>query len=64
MSYWKDTYGIKNKDFIEGVIAGVTAYAFWRDGKQRVGVLERDLYNVIEEIKQDLTMPEEENETR
>lgn len=34
--------------FLKGMIAATTSYAIWRNGKQTVGVMERDLHTVIE----------------
>ena len=53
MGYWKDKYGERSKDFVDGVIAGVEAYATWRDGTARVGCTETPLKKAIEEIKRD-----------
>ena len=54
MSYGRERYGLQTRDFILGVIAGVEAYAVWKDGSQHVGIREHYLSDVIEEIKQDL----------
>jgi hypothetical protein len=56
MGYWRDRYGLQTLDFIRGVIAGVEAYAVWKDGRQVVGIREKYLTDVIEEIKKDLGM--------
>ena len=53
-NYWREMYGSRSADFIEGVIAGVSAYAVWVDGQQWVGSLEYKLEDVIEEIKEGL----------
>ena len=50
-SYW-EIYKEKSDDFIEGIIAGITAYAVWKDGKQLIGVSERLLKEEINEIKE------------
>lgn len=52
--YWKDLYGEQSQDFIRGVIAGVEAYAIWKDGKEVVGVLEEKLEDAIKRIKEEL----------
>ena len=39
-NYWKEMYGARTKDFLDGVIAGVEAFAVWKDGKEVVGILE------------------------
>ena len=54
LGIWHDLYGPRGLDFIEGVIAGVEMYASWKDGEQRVGILEKPLKEVLEEIKKDL----------
>jgi len=60
MSYFKDMYGQRSKEFIEGVIAGIEAYAVWRDGEQLVGIKQEPLKKVIEEVKKELGWPKEE----
>ena len=59
MGYFKDLYGAKkgNKDFIEGVIAGIECYAVWKDGRQVVGIREVPFSVVIEEVKEELEYP-------
>ena len=54
-NYWREMYGPRTKDFIDGVIAGVTAYAVWKDGKEVVGIRERPLEEVVAEIKEGLS---------
>jgi len=54
MGYWKDTYGKRNQEFIDGVIAGVTAFAVWDMGKQYVGVMKVPLREMIEKIQEEL----------
>ena len=34
--------------FLEGAIEGITLYAIWKEGVQRVGCLERPLKEVLE----------------
>ena len=53
-NYWKEMYGARTKDFLDGVIAGVEAFAVWKDGKEVVGILEKPLKEEIEEIKKGL----------
>ena len=60
-NYWRDMYGQRSKDFIEGVIAGVKGFAIWKEGKQVVGVLEIPLEKEIEEIKNSLGWWEDED---
>lgn len=59
MSYFRDMYGARSKEFIEGVIAGIEAYAVWKDGEQTVGIKHEPLKKVIEEVKRELGWPEE-----
>ena len=59
MGYWKNMYGERNKDFIDGIIAAMWTYAIWKDGKQVIGVLEQPLNEVIEEVKRELNYPKE-----
>lgn len=59
MGYFRDMYGQRNKEFIEGVIAGIEAYAVWKDGKQLVGTIQEPLKKVIEEVKRELGWPKE-----
>ena len=32
MDYWKQMYGTQSKEFIRGVVAGLKAFAWWKDG--------------------------------
>ena len=58
-TYWRDMYGPRSNDFIEGVIAGITAYAVWKDGKEyAVGIMEQPLEDVIKEVKEQLEYEE------
>ena len=54
MGVWKDLYGPRNRDFIEGVKAGVKMYAVWKNGEQLVGVMREPLEKSLEEIEKDL----------
>lgn len=47
-------YGARTQDFIAGVIAGVEAFAVWKDGKQTVGIWGKSLEKEIEDIKKGL----------
>ena len=53
-NYWRDMYGARTKDFIDGVIAGVTTFAVWKGGIEVVGVREKPLKEEIEDIKKGL----------
>lgn len=61
MSYWKTMYGQRNKDFIEGVKAGLKAYAWWKNGIEYIGQQQADgkgtyrLKNVIKEAEEELS---------
>ena len=57
MSYFRDMYGARSKEFIEGVIAGIEAYAVSKDGEQVVGIMREPLKKVIEEVKRELGWP-------
>ena len=59
MKYWKEIYGTRSNEFIEGVIEGVRAYAVWKDGKEHVGVQQQPLKDVIKEIRVQLEWREE-----
>lgn len=52
--YWRRMYGKRSQEFIDGVIAGVTTFAVWKDGKQVVGILQKPLKDEIENIKKGL----------
>ena len=55
MAYWIDTYGKgRSKDFIDGVKAGVEAFAIWKEGTQYVGVMQKSLYEVFRDIERQL----------
>lgn len=58
-NYWKEKYGHKSNEFIKGVIAGVTAFATWENGAQRVGIVKQPLEDEIQEIKDNLGWEEE-----
>jgi len=62
MGIWKDMYGPRDLDFIEGVIAGVEMYAVWKDGRQYVGIHEKPFISVVLEIKKDLGYFEQKGE--
>lgn len=38
---------IKRIGFLEGMIEGITIYAIWKDGSQKVGCLEKPLKEVL-----------------
>jgi len=53
-NYWAEMYGRRTPDFIDGVIAGVEAFAVWKDGRQVVGTMEKSLSEEIKDIKKGL----------
>jgi hypothetical protein len=52
---WKEQYGIRSQEFIDGVKAGVRMYATWKDGVERVGVQQQKLKDVLEQIQAELS---------
>jgi hypothetical protein len=54
MNYWKEMYGTTSKEFCEGVIAGIKAFAIWENGEQLVGVDRKPLEEVIKEVREGL----------
>jgi len=54
MGYFSEIYGRQTKEFFDGVVAGLTAYAVWRDGTQWVGSPEKTLKLAILEARRDL----------
>ncbi len=58
MDYWKELYGKKEKMFIDGVIAGIVAYAYWNNGVQYVGTTGQMLEDAIKEAKEEMEYPE------
>ena len=53
-NYWAEMYGRRTPDFIDGVIAGVEAFAIWKNGRQVVGYMENPLIEEIKAIKKGL----------
>ena len=53
-NYWREQYGSRSPEFIEGVIAGVTGYAVWENGSQVVGIRHQPLNEVRKEIRDGL----------
>lgn len=58
-NYWNEMYGKRSKDFIDGVIVGITAFAIWKDGVEVVGIKERPLKDEIETVKKEMGYPGE-----
>lgn len=55
MNFWSDTFGTnKSKDYIEGMIDGVWAFAINKDGKMVCGIIQKPFKEVVGEIKQQL----------
>ena len=46
--------------FLEGQIHGIEQYAIWRDGRQLVGVMQRDLKEVLKPHQAELAVLREE----
>jgi len=47
-------YGARSEEFIEGVIAGLKAFAWWRGGTEWIGSPEKMLIEAIKEAKEGL----------
>ena len=54
MGYWKEMYGERSNEFIEGIIAAMETYAIWHKGEQYIGVKGQLLGEAIKEVKEDL----------
>ncbi len=54
MNYWTEMHGTRSKEFIDGVIAGITMFAWWKDGVQEVGTTGTTLKQAIKEAKEGL----------
>ncbi len=53
--YWRDRYGTNcSGEFINGVKAGIQAYAWWRDGEQFVGTTGKSLKRTLREVEEEL----------
>jgi hypothetical protein len=52
--YWKDMYGKRSADFIDGVVAAMEAYAVWHDGKQYIGVGMQPLDEAVAEAREQM----------
>ena len=57
MGYFRDMYGTRGQEFIEGVVAGMTAVAVWNHGTQWVGSPEKRLRVAVAEAVRDLRGP-------
>lgn len=57
--FWRELYGERSNEFIDGVIAGISMYAVYDNGKQYVGVIRKPLLDVIDEVKEGLGYKEE-----
>jgi len=53
-NYWKDMLGTRSNEFIEGVIEGMRAFAWWKDGVEYVGTGGKTLKEAIAEAKEGL----------
>lgn len=50
MGFILDYYGLRSKDFIEGMKEGIKLYAYWEDGNQYVGIRHKPLKEALKEI--------------
>ena len=62
-NYWRQMYGESSRDFIKGVIAGITAFAVWENGKEYVGVQKDPLDEEIKKVKEGLGWVEGSNKS-
>ncbi len=60
MSYIKDICKGKSKEYIYGFIAGITSFAWWKEGKQEVGTTGTLLKDAIKDVLSCLTPEEKE----
>ncbi len=49
MNYFKKMYGTRSPDFIKGVLAGIEAFAWWKDGTQYVGTYGTTMTEAMQE---------------
>jgi len=54
MGYFYDMYGLRPPEFIQGVIAGLELYAWWKDGNLYVGADYKTFYEAVKEAIKDL----------
>jgi len=52
--FWRDFYGDRSKDFIEGAIAAINAFCTWKDGACYIGSPEIPAKQAIKEAKEGL----------
>lgn len=55
MGFLGKMYGKRSPDFINGFLAGLQEYAWWKDGVQYVGSCGTTLKEAMEEVVQDLS---------
>ena len=57
MNYWKEMYGKSSGLFIEGIIAGLIACAWYEDGENYVGIKDnkKTLKEAIKEVREGLS---------
>ena len=53
-NYWHRMYGAREQAFIEGVLAGIEAYAYMRDGIYYVGTTGKTLKEAIQDVRKGL----------
>jgi hypothetical protein len=57
--YWKQMFGTRSNEFIEGVIEGMRAFAWWKDGVEYVGTTGTTLKEAIAEAKEGMGYKDE-----
>lgn len=50
MNYWEDFYGNRGKEFANGAKAGMSLFAWWKDGVQYVGTTGRTLKEALQDV--------------
>jgi len=53
MGLWRDIYGSRSKDFMDGVAAGMEMFAPWEDGEQVIGIQKTPLPIAIMKMRDD-----------
>ena len=58
VNYLTRLHGRQTPDFIKGVIAGITMFAWWKDGHQEVGTTGTTLKQAIKDAEEGLKIVE------
>ena len=53
MGLWRDIYGPRSPEFIDGVAAGMEMFAIWDGGEQLIGARRTPLPIAIKEMRED-----------